>query len=202
MTQTYQRQASVENTPNIIETADSGMRWYQGEEMLKEGNRIFLLLPRCINVSEKKGNVMATDQAHQARVVEEFHGGFLLTSISSLVRLLTIVDGFIGDLRTIDLRRSLAFTFNPAANAVNLLFGKEVFGIIKLGAVTSRGSVAMVEVAIRGNMEIGTPWDSVRVSLDLSILDNNALFKCSTKYGTSKTTRATLLQNTGTLARG
>ena len=138
------------------------MRWYQGEEMLKEGNRIFLLLPWCINVSEKKQNIMVTDQAHQAHVIKEFHGGFLLTSISSLIRLLTIVDGFIGDLGTINLWRNLAFAFNPAPNAVNLLFGKEVFRIIKLGAVTSRGSVAMVEVPICGNMKIGTPWIELR----------------------------------------
>jgi hypothetical protein len=61
------------------------MQWDEREEVLQESNGVLLLLPWSVNISKEEGNVMATNQSHEACVVKAIHVGLLFISIGSFV---------------------------------------------------------------------------------------------------------------------
>ena len=64
--------------------------------MLNESDGIFLFFPRSVNVGKEERNVMPAYKRHDTLIVEIV--GCFVFLLGCIVRLLTAVDGLIGDL--------------------------------------------------------------------------------------------------------
>ena len=88
--------------------------------MLDEGNSIFLLFSRGVDICKEKGNIMPAYHFHEAAVIEDFHVRFFLFLISCFVQVLTLVDRLIRDGGGDFGRGTFTSFLNPAPNGINL----------------------------------------------------------------------------------
>jgi hypothetical protein len=72
--------------------------------VLKKCYGIFLLFTGCVDVRKKKRDVMSADKGHKPCVIELIPFFFVLAAIRCFVRILTFIDGFVGNLSLIRLR--------------------------------------------------------------------------------------------------
>jgi len=117
---------------------------------------IFLLLARSVDVREEQRDVMATDEHHDAGIIEAIHSRLLLLAVCCFVRGFALVDRFIRYSNFVLSWRMLACSIDSFPDFIDLRFRKEVDGIIKWWAVSCGTSMPMVEVPIHGDMNIAT----------------------------------------------
>jgi hypothetical protein len=128
--------------------------------MFDEGNGVLLLLTRGINVSEKKWNIMTTDESHYAPIIVVIHVCFHGGSASRIVSLLAVVHRLIRNLR-----RPASFGwFAPrcgdmSPDTINIFLAEEVLGTVKLGAVACIFPMPLAKIPISGDYDIGTSKD-------------------------------------------
>lgn len=98
---------------------------------------------------------MATNQCHEPGVIKAFHQCLLLLSISSFIRCLTRVYGFIRNSgHTSELWGLLLLLHNIHTHGINFILGKEITQIIKRGAITGGVAMAVKEVSICGDVDV------------------------------------------------
>ncbi len=95
----YPAAAAIHHASDVVEDGDGSVGWEEGEEVLDEGNPVFLLLSRGIGVGQIQGNVMTTHHAHQSSIVKVFQAGLRVGATTSLMRFLADVDSFVRDLQ-------------------------------------------------------------------------------------------------------
>jgi hypothetical protein len=59
--------------------------------MFDQGNCIFLLLARSVNIREEEWYVVPTHKSHKTRVIKEVGISLLFPSVGCLVRFLTLI---------------------------------------------------------------------------------------------------------------
>lgn len=127
--------------------------------MLKEGNGVFLLLSRCIDVGEEERDIMSADNRHNSVVVESLRAPCLFVSLSSVVRPFALIERIVTDSGLEHFGRFLSDVLDPSTNFINVLLGKEILRLVKGSPGACRHSMSMVEVTIKGNMNIGATTD-------------------------------------------
>jgi hypothetical protein len=114
-----------------------------------------LLFTWGIDVRQEERNVMATDQCHEACVVEMIHGRFLLPAICCFVRSFTFIKRLVGECSITYLRSRLLLCIDVFANIVNTTLWYHVFRVKKMETIACHFPVTMVEVAINRDVYIG-----------------------------------------------
>jgi hypothetical protein len=99
---------------------------------------------------------MPADKGHEAGVIKMIHAGLLFPPVRSLIGLLTVVDSFVRDYRLIGFAAPATRTLNSDSHTIHECFGQHKVGIVKERAISSGPLVAMVKVAIDGDVEIGS----------------------------------------------
>jgi len=134
--------------------------------VFKEGNTIFLLFPRCVDVHKEQRDVVMADQHHNAGVIETFHGGLLFITVCCFIQHFTLVNCFIRNCSVPLLRWLLTRSFNPPSDFIHLSFGDEIHRIVKWRTGTCQASMTMVKVPISSDMNITTSaqWLPKRVA--------------------------------------
>ena len=132
--------------------------------MLQESNGVFLLLAWSIDVRKEQGDVMATDQGHEASVIKVFRAGFFLSLVCSIVGVFAFVDGRIRYGRSILFCGSLSDRFDVIPNCIDLRLAEKIVRAVELGTITASDSVAMMEVSILRDVTIASPGNFRSVS--------------------------------------
>lgn len=96
---------------------------------------------------------MATNQRHNAPVIEVLCVGLDVCSLSGNVTTLALIDSFIRH----DNRASLSFGssgINPSADLIDEFLGEEVQGVVELRTISSNGQMSLTEVSVSPNYEV------------------------------------------------
>src|SRR5882762_8334907 len=127
--------------------------------MLQESNGVFLLLTWSIDVHKEQGDVMVTDQGHEASVIKVFRAGFFLSLVRSVVGVFafTFVDSRIRYGRSILFCGSLSDQFDAIPNCIDLQLAEKIVRAVELGTITTSDSVAMMEVSILRDVTTASP---------------------------------------------
>ena len=80
--------------------------------MFNESDDVLLLFARGINIGEEQRNIVTTDEGHKASVAIVLSAGLFFATISSLMRILTLVNVSIWNLCLIFRRRPPSGLFN------------------------------------------------------------------------------------------
>jgi hypothetical protein len=115
------------------------------------------LLSWSIDVREEQGNVMATDQGHEASIIKVLGASFLLSLVRSIVGVFAFVNGRIRYGRGILFCGSLSDRFDAIPNCVDLRLAEKIFRAVEVRTITASDSVTMMEVSVLRNMTIASP---------------------------------------------
>lgn len=64
--------------------------------MINQGDRIFLLLTRSVDVGKEERNIVTAYERHNSGVIEAVHRRLLLLAIGGFIRTLTLVNCLVG----------------------------------------------------------------------------------------------------------
>lgn len=90
----YLMDAAIQNTPNVVEHSDGGLRRDVIKEPQYESYSVFLLLAWSINICKKKGDVMSTHERHPAHIVVSeatARPWLFFITVGSFVRFLALI---------------------------------------------------------------------------------------------------------------
>ena len=113
-------ETSIHYTSNIVQDDDSCSFGEEGIEMFNESNSIFLLFTWGIKICEKEQNMVMADKSHKTSGIKLRPASLLFSTISGLVRILTLVDGRIWDFCVVGTRRPFLGVFDPLTYSIHL----------------------------------------------------------------------------------